>query len=132
MEDLFRLRALPNEDVYLFSKPIDNSRLVREPNPKARGDWSMIAMACVLAATFMGVLSPSVANILAGYQLQSLKQEEQRLMNEQRVLEVAEAQLTRQEHLQELAKTRELATPAPGQIFHLDPKSDSKLALNRH
>ena len=133
VEDLFRLRALPNEDVFLFAKRIDNSRVVREPDPKSRGEcWSAIGVACVLAALLMALLSPSVANTLAGYQLQSLKQEEQHLLNEQRVLDVIEAKLSRQANLQELAKSHDLQTPASGQIVHLDPKGDGKLALNRH
>jgi hypothetical protein len=129
----FRLRALPNEDVFLYSKRIDNSRVVREPDPRARGgEWSFIGVACLLAALLMGVLSPRVANIVAGYQLQSLKQEEQRLLDEERVLDVMEAAVSRQENLQVLAKERQLGTPEPGQVVHLDPKGDARLALNRH
>ena len=36
------LRALPNEDVYFYSKRIDNSRIVREDNPQARGEFWFI------------------------------------------------------------------------------------------
>jgi len=126
------LRALPNEDIFLHQKPIDNSRLIREPDPAARGEWSMIGTACAVALVFMGLLTPRVANIFAGYQLESLKQEQQRLVDEQRDLNIVEARLSRQENLQALAKSRDLNTPAPGQIVHLDPKGDSKLAMNRH
>lgn len=132
MGDRFSLRALPNEDVFLYSKRIDNSRVVREPEPTARGEWSMIGMACLIALLCMGALTPRVANIFAGYQLESLKQEQQRLLDEQRELDVIEARLSRQENLEVLAKRRDLGTPTPGQVVHLDPKSDSKLALNRH
>lgn len=131
-DDPFCLRALPNEDVFLYSKRIDNSRIVREPEPTARGEWSAIGMACLIALLLMGALTPRVANVFAGYQLESLKQEQQRLLDEQRELDVAEARLSRQENLEVLAKRRDLGAPAPGQIVHLDPKSDSKLALNRH
>ena len=31
----YQLRALPQEDVFFFCKKIDNSRLIREPDPKA-------------------------------------------------------------------------------------------------
>jgi cell division protein FtsL len=133
VEDLFRLRALPNEDVFFYCKRIDNSRVVREPDPKAGGQcWSTIGVACVLAALLVGVLAPGVANIFAGYQLQALRQEEQHLLNEQRVLDVEEARLVSREHLEELARSREMRTPGPGQVIHLDPKGDSKLALNTH
>jgi hypothetical protein len=126
------LRALPNEDIFLYSKPIDNSRVVREPQPTAGGEWSMIGTACALAILFMGLSTPRVANIFAGYQLESLKQEQQHLLDEQRDLDIVEARLSRQENLEVLAKRRDLSTPTSGQIVHLDPKGDSKLALNRH
>ena len=132
VDDRNCLRALPNEDIFLYSKPIDNSRVVREPDPTARGEWSMIGTACALAVLFMALLTPRVANIFAGYQLESLKQEQQQLLDEQRDLDITEARLSRQENLEVLAKRRELSTPTPGQIVHLDPKGDSKLALNRH
>lgn len=133
VENLFRLRPLPNEDVFFYSKRIDNSRVVREPDPKAGGRcWSTIGVAGMLAALLVGVLAPGVANIFAGYQLQALKQEEQRLLNEQRVLQVEESRLVSREHLETLARSRDLRTPAPGQVIHLDPKGDGKLALNTH
>ncbi|MGC9948344.1 MAG: hypothetical protein ABSF64_18410 [Bryobacteraceae bacterium] len=132
LDDRYCLRDLPNEDIFLYSKPIDNSRVVREPDPTARGEWSMIGTACLLAALFIGLSTPRLANIFAGYQLESLRQEQQRLLDEQHDLDVVEARLSRQENLEILAKRRDLSTPAPGQVLHLDPKGDSKLALNRH
>jgi hypothetical protein len=131
-DDGFLLRSLPNEDVFLFSKRIDNSRIVREPEPKARrGEWSMIAALGLMALLFMGLITPRVANVFAGYQLESLKQEQQRLVDEQRELDLTSARLSREENLAALAKRRDLNTPTPGQIFHLDPKGDGKLAMNR-
>ncbi|MGA3044644.1 MAG: hypothetical protein ABSF54_28045 [Bryobacteraceae bacterium] len=132
MDDRYRLRALPNEDILLYSKPIDNSRIVREAHHTARGEWSMIGTAGLVAVLFMGLSTPRVANVFAGYQLESLKTEQQHLLDEQRDLDIVEARLSRQENLEVLAKRRELGTPAPGQIVHLDPKGDSRLALNRH
>jgi len=127
----YSLRALPNEHIFLYSKPIDNSRVVREPHPTARGEWRAIGLACGLAVLFMGLSTPRVANIFAGYRLESLKAEQQQLLDEQRDLDIAEARLSRQENLEVLAKRRELSAPTPGQIVHLEPKGDAKLALNR-
>lgn len=132
VDDRYRLRALPNEDIFLYSKRIDNSRVVREADPTARGEWSMIGTACALAVLLMGLSTPRVANIFAGYQLETLKQENQRLVDEQRDLDIVEARLSRQENLEALAKRRDLSAPTAAQIVHLDPKGDSKLALNRH
>ena len=132
VDDRYCLRALPNEDIFLYSKPIDNSCVVREPDPSARGEWSMIGTACLLAVLVMALLTPRMANIFAGYQLESLKQEQQHLLDEQRDLDIVEARLSREENLEVLAKRRDLSTPTPEQVVHLDPKGDSKLALNRH
>jgi hypothetical protein len=63
--------------------------------------------------------------------LESLKQEQQRLVDERRELDITEARLSRQENLEILAKSRDLGTPAAGQVVHLDPKGDGKLAMNR-
>ncbi len=133
VEDLFRLRALPNEDVYFYCKRIDNSRVVRQADPKAGGAcWSTIGAAGVLAAVLTAALAPHVAGIFAGYKLQSLKQEEQRLLDERRTLELEEARLLNPARLEELARSQQLGSPAPGQVFHLNPGADGKLALNTH
>jgi len=128
----YSLRALPNEHIFLYSKPIDNSRVVREPHPTARGEWRIIGTACGLAVLFMGLSTPRVANVFAGYQLESLKTEQAHLRDEQRDLDIVEARLSRQENLEVLAKRRELSAPTAAQIVHLEPKGEGKLALNRH
>jgi hypothetical protein len=131
VDDVFRLRALPNEDVFLFSKRIDNSRIVRQPQATARREWSAIGMLGAAALAFMVLLTPRVANVISGYQLESLKQENQRLVDEQRELDITVARLSREENLAALARQRDLGTPTSGQVFHLNPKGESKLAMNR-
>ena len=131
-DDRYALRDLPNEDIFLYWKPIDNSAIVRQADPTSRREWRMIGMVCLLAVVLIALLMPRMANIFAGYQLESLKQEQQRLLDERRDLDIEEARLSRQENLEVLAKRRDLGTPAEGQVVHLDPKGDSKLALNRH
>lgn len=130
--DPYLLRALPNEDVFFFSKRIDNSRLVREADPRARGAcWSAIGAACLLVALLTSVLAPSVANTMSGYKLQALRQEQQRLIDERRVLEVEEAQLLSPARLEALARGQQLVSPRPGQVVHLDSKGDRSLASLR-
>ena len=128
--DPFLLRALPHEDVFLYSKKIDNSRLVREPDPQARGAcWSAIGAACVALALLTSVLAPSVAGTLAGYKLESLRSEERRLLSERRVLQLQEAELLSPGRLEKLAKGQNLVTPAPGQVVHLEGKADGTVAM---
>jgi hypothetical protein len=128
-EDPFLLRALPNEDVFFYAKRIDNSRVVRQSDPRAPGEcWSAIAMACVLVALLTSVLAPAGMSILAGYKLEALKLEERRLLDERRVLEVEEAALLSPARLEELAKRQQLVNPSPDQVVHLDSQPGSSLA----
>src|SRR6185436_5996817 len=88
------LRGFPGEDIYFFVKRIDNSRVVRQADPKAGGVcWKMIGSVGAAALLLIGVLLPSAYGLLAGYQLQSLKNEAKRLASQQASLEMQEAQL---------------------------------------
>jgi hypothetical protein len=130
--DQWDLRALPNEDVYFYSKRIDNSRVVRQVDRKAHGEcWNVIGALALAAALLTSVCAPGVGRLIAGYQIQALEGEYLRLLNERRVLEVEEAALRSPARLEELARERNLAPPAPDQIIHLDPQNDGSLALNK-
>lgn len=129
--DAYKLRPLPNEDVYFFSKRIDNSRVVRQADPKARArDWKLIGGAGLAAVALIGLLLPSAYGLMAGYQLSQLQQENQRLVTERARLELEEARLVSAERLQELARMQQFVDPAPDRTVYL-PKNDSSLALNR-
>jgi len=131
--DPFELRALPFEDVYFRPKKMDNSKLVRETDPRAGGAcWSVIGVACLMLAFLGGVLAPSVANTVAGYKLEALRVEAQKLADERRTLEWQEAQLLRPERLDKLAQGRHLVEPSASQVVHLDNKGESKVAMVRH
>jgi len=128
--DPFHLRPLPQEDVFFYCKRIDNSRLVREADPQARGAcWSAIGVACFLLALLTSVLVPNVASTLAGYKLQALRVEERQLLDEKRTLELQEAQLLSPQRLEKLAEGRNLVAPFPGQVVRLNVKGDSAVAM---
>ncbi len=119
--DPFRLRALPNDDIYLFSKRIDNSRIVRQQDPAARGEcWSVVAAAAIVLLLFGSVIAPHVGSVLAGYKLEALKQERQTLLDQRRELAVREAALLSPNRLHELAKEQNLTNPAADQVIHLE------------
>jgi hypothetical protein len=126
----FQLRALPHEDVYFYCKKIDNTRLVREADPQARGAcWSAIGVAFAVLALLTGVLAPSVANTVAGYRLEDLRAEERRLVDERRGLELQEAELLSPANLDRYAKERDLTVPSPGQMVRLDGKGEGAVAM---
>jgi hypothetical protein len=120
----YLLRALPNEDIFFHAKRIDNSRLVREADPRAKTEcWSTIGAVCAMAAVLITSLVPSVAGITAGFQIQALKQERQRLLDERRSLDVQEARLSGRQRLEQLAKDQNMVNPKPEQIVHLNPNA---------
>jgi cell division protein FtsL len=125
-KDPYRLRPLPQDDVFFYCKKIDNSRLVREPDPKSGGAcWSAIGAAAIVLMLLTGVLAPSVASTLAGYKIESLKAEERRLLDERRTLELREAELLSPERLEKLAERQNLVTPKSGQVVRLDGNKPS-------
>lgn len=131
VSDPYRLRALPNEDVYFYRKPIDNYRLVRQADPQVRRKcWKYIAQAAVITLVFTGLFWPNVYGLMTGYQLERLRQERQRLLNDSRALEIEEARLLDPQRLEHLARVREYIDPEPQQVVHLYSKGDKSLALN--
>jgi hypothetical protein len=127
--DKYQLRALPNDDVYFYCKRIDNSRIVRQADPEAKGQcWSAIGAACVVAVLFGTVMAPKAATVLAGYKVQQLKQEHRALMEERKTLDVEMARVLSPGNLGDLAVKRDLSSPGANQIVHLQPKGEGAFA----
>lgn len=119
-----RLRPIPNEDLYLFVKSIDNSRVVRQADPQAR--WSVvkfIGSSFGVALLLVVLMLPHAWGVMANYQLEALKQEHRKLIEERNALEVDEASLTSTERLLEYARQRDFDLPAPQDEIYVDSKS---------
>ena len=128
--DAFKLRAVPNEDVFFFIKKIDNANVLKQTDRRARaGDWRNAALLGVGTTALIVALLPSAYGLLAGYQISNLSQEHGRLMNERARLELEEAKLVSTARLQELARVQEFVDPAPANTVYLQP-NDKTLALN--
>lgn len=129
-QDPYALRALPQDDVFFYCKKIDNSRLVREPDPKAGGAcWSLIGAACITVLLLTGVATFRVATTMDGYKLEELRAEQRRLLDEGRELDLQQAELLSPQRLAKLAKGQNLTTPAAGQVFHLESRPDGTVAM---
>jgi hypothetical protein len=69
--------------------------------------------------------------LLAGYQIQSLRSEAQRLAGEQASLELQEAKLVSPARMEQLARQQQFIDPEPEKVVYLDSKDGSSLALNQ-
>ncbi|MBI4875864.1 MAG: hypothetical protein HY822_14605 [Acidobacteria bacterium] len=119
-----RIRAIPNEELYLFQKKIDNSRVVRQADPQAR--WSVvkfIGSSFVVALVLVTMMLPHIRGVAASYQIESLRQEQRRLLEKRDALEVEEASLTSTERLLEFARQRKFDVPAPRNEIYVDSKT---------
>ena len=128
----YRLRPFPNEDVHFFTKRIDNSRVIRQEDPQAPSTcWKMIGGASASAALLICMMLPSGYRLMAGYQIEELKNEREKLERSKAELELQEAKLLSPERLAQLADMQEFVDPHPSRIVHLSEKTDLTVAMRR-
>ena len=129
-EDSFEVPAFPNEDVYLYVKHIDNTRVLREADPAARKIcWRLIGSSLAFAVVVIALLLPTLNRLMAGYKMEALRQERQRLELDRASLELAETKLLSPARLEQLARMQRFVDPAPEAVVYLEGnKSDQILA----
>jgi len=104
-----------------FSKPIDNSRLVKVEDP-ARGR-EMKQFGIALACLFLLVMTFAWQHFKAieyGYRIESLKAQRDGLAEMNRALRLEEASLRDPERIDTLAKRLGLQSPQAGQVVRMD------------
>jgi cell division protein FtsL len=128
----WQLRPLPCEDVYFWSKKIDNARLVREADPAAgRRAWKAGLQAACIVAALVALVMPKALGMVAGYRIHMLAQERERLRSERTVLQLEEARLLSPERLEQLARQYGLVNPDVKHVVFLNAKpADGALAMN--
>lgn len=126
------LRALPNEDVFLWVKSIDNSTVIRQSDPReGRMCWQVFAGTLASAGLLIALLGPSAYRWMAGYQLAQLETEEKELLKRKGEAVRRVAELQRMERLVEMARGRGLVDDAPkSRVEHLQPAVKGALAMN--
>jgi hypothetical protein len=131
MDSSTRLRPFANEEILFFVKRIDNSRVVRAADPAARSRcWKLIGSVVGASVLLIGVLLPEAYGLMAGFSIQSLRREGQRLDADQASLELREAQLLSPARIQELARQQQFVEPQPARVQYLEG-SQGSLAMNR-
>lgn len=129
--DPFQLRPLPCEDVYLYCKKVDNSRVVREADPIARKKcWRAVSASFAAALFLMVLMLPDALGMIAGYQIHGLDRNRKKLSQDLARLELEEAALLSPQRLQEVARNLRLVDPDSTHVVYINPKPDSTVALN--
>ena len=124
-----RLRAFANEDIFLFVKHIDNTRMVRAHDPESgRKAWKAIGTMVAAVVLVIFVLMPSAYGRLAGYQIERLRLEGEKLTAQRAQLELQEASLLSPARMLELARQQEFIDPAPDQVVHLEAAGQDQFA----
>jgi hypothetical protein len=125
------LRPLPAEDVYFFTKKIDNSRVVREADPQARRRaWKAGLKGFAAAGLLILLIMPKALGMVAGYRVHMLARQHEQLVNEKAFLELEDARLRSPARLERLAREMHLVNPDPGRVVVLNSAPDSALAMN--
>jgi hypothetical protein len=129
--DPHRLRPFPGEDICLWVKTIDNSRVVREADPQLlEACWRFISVASLVVILLVGLLLPHAYGMLAGYKLHKLEKEHEGLIRERDALELDETRLLSPQRLEQLAAMQAYVDPPPEKVVYLGPQNDHSLAMN--
>ena len=120
-----RRRGVRTPEFY-FARSIDNSRLVKAPDPvKIR---EMRVFSAAIAVLFSLVMIYGLQHFYAiesGYRVESEKLALEQLREDNRQLRLAEAQLTQPGRIDTMARQLGLAEPAPGQVIHPNAHIDN-------
>jgi cell division protein FtsL len=121
-----QLRRRVRTPEFHFARHIDNSRLVKAPDPVRVREMRIFTAA--IAVLFSLVMIYGLQHFYAiegGYRVESEKQTLDQLREENRQLRLAEAELTQPGRIDMMARQYGLAAPQPGQVVHATEHVDS-------
>lgn len=111
---------------FAFPRHIDNSRLIKAPDPVRARQMRVftIAVAFLFSLTMIYGLQHFSA-IESGYRIESEKQMCDQLREQNRQLRLTEAELTQPDRIDKMARNMGLAAPQPGQMVHSNAAPDA-------
>lgn len=119
-----RRRGVRTPEV-MFTRHIDNTRLVKAPDPvRVRQMRIFSATLAVLFSLVMVYGLQHFSAIEGSYRVESEKQQLDQLREENRQLRLNEAELSQPARIDVLARQYGLAAPEPGQIVHGETHAD--------
>lgn len=122
------LRRRVRTPEFYFAMNIDNSRLVKAPDPvRVREMRVFSAAVAVLFSLIMIYGLQHFSAIESSYHVESEKQTLDQLREENRQLRLSEAQLTQPGRIDPMARELGLMEPQPGQVIH--PNAGSEVGV---
>ena len=126
----YALRALPNEDIALWVKSIDNTSVSRQTEAGVHGDlWRFIGGAVAAVALVVGLLLPGAYSWLAGYQLSKLEREHNELVDQREVLKLEQARAESPKQLETWAAEHGMKAPDSQRMVYLRPSGERSVAM---
>jgi cell division protein FtsL len=120
-----RVPGMGTPEIY-FSKPIDNSRLVKVTDQRSVRENRMFAMSLsVLFFVVMVYAFQHLSSIEYGYKIETQKKQREELVDANRALRLEEATLRDPERIDVLARKMGLEAPRADQVQHLENASSS-------
>ncbi|HUV68973.1 MAG TPA: hypothetical protein VMW15_04870 [Terracidiphilus sp.] len=111
---------------FYFAHHIDNSRLVKAPDPVRVREMRLFSAAmAVLFSLLMIYAMQHFYAIEGGYRVEQEKQTLSQLREDNRQLRLAQAQLTQPARIDMMARELGLAAPQPGQVVHPNAPLDA-------
>jgi cell division protein FtsL len=117
-----------------FSKPIDNSRLVKIEDPRRTRELRQFGVA--LACLFLFVMAYAFQHFKAieyGYKIEALKTQRDGLTEINHALRLEEASLRDPERIDRIARELGLQSPQAGQVIRMDvsvPESSASVVAS--
>jgi cell division protein FtsL len=113
-----RRRGVRTPEFYI-ARHIDNSRLVKAPDPVRVREMRLFSAAITVLFSLVMIYGlQHFYAIESGYRVEAEKLAVEQLREENRQLRLSEAQLTQPERIDAMARQLGLAEPAPGQVIH--------------
>ena len=110
---------------FFFSRHIDNSRLVKAPDPARARQMRIFSAAVTLLFSLVMIYGlQHFSAIESGYKVEAEKQLRDKLREENRQLRLSEAQLSEPGRIDAMARQLGLAEPQPGQVVHPSARPD--------
>ena len=111
---------------YFVARHFDNSRLVKASDPVRMREMRVFSAAVVVLFSLIMIYGlQHFSAIESSYRVESEKQTLEQLREENRQLQLSEAELTQPGRIDQMAHQLGLAAPQPGQVVYPNARPDS-------